>query len=158
MLRDNWDGTERRAAWDGIERRRIIRYEENDGPVVERERYVEHHVQPPRQVSHSDSHSSGPKWLSPNITMPIIFAVVSTISGFVFNLYDKVTALEFKQISTTEKFEEVKHQRDEMQGQYKELDTKLQTKFKEYDTNRQKMDDHINSVEETVLELYRRKQ
>lgn len=150
MLRDNWDGIDRRdgydrrTSWDGIDRRRSIRYEERrmddiDGPVIERERIIEV-SQKPEQTP------SSPKWLSPGITMPIIFSVITAIGGFIFNLYDKITALEYKETTIFEKITDIKT-----------VDTELRTLIKDQEKVNQRMADHISSVEETVMELYRQK-
>lgn len=135
MIRNEWDGIDRRAN----DRRRTVRYEERrihddemDTAVVERERVIE--VQAPTQPE-----STTPKWLSSSLMIPIIFSLITTVSGFVFNLYNRVTALEYKQGSIVEKVDEIK------------------SKFKEDDTAMQKMTDHINSVESTVMEIFRQK-
>lgn len=145
MLRNEWDGQDRRSQWDGRDRRRTVRYEERtmrddetDTAIIERERVVE--VQAPPVVPTN----TGIKWLSPGVTIPILFSVLTTISGFVFTLYNKVQALEYKQTTIFEKLDE-----------NKQTIVEIKSQFKDQDAARQKLSEHISSVEETVMELFR---
>lgn len=134
MIRNEWDGIDRRTN----DRRRTVRYEERrmhdddmDTSIVERERVIEVQSQQP------ESHS--PKWLSSSLMIPIIFSLITTVSGFVFNLYNRVTALEYKQSTIIEKVDELKN------------------KTKEDEVSKQKINEHLDSVEETVMEIFRQK-
>jgi hypothetical protein len=146
MMRNDWDGTDRRSQWDGRDRRRTVRYEERtlrddetDTAIVERERVIE--VQAPPAPP-----AQGLKIFSPGVTIPILFSVLTTIAGFVFTLYNKVQALEYKQQTIFEKIDENKVTIAEIKAQ-----------FKEQDSSKQKLSEHISSVEETVMELFRQK-
>lgn len=144
MLRNDWDGTDRRSQWDGRDRRRTVRYEERtvrddeqDTAIIERERVIEVQAPPAPQ-------QSGIKWLSPGVMIPILFSILTTISGFVFSLYNKVQTLEYKQATIFEKMDE-----------NKQTIADIKTQFKEQDSARQKLSEHISSVEETVMEMFR---
>jgi len=142
MLRNNWDGIDRRNQWDGSDRRRANRYDELDSPVIERERIIE-----VAQSQSQSPQSSQPKWLSPGITMPIIFSLLMSIGGFVFTLYNKVASLEYKQSTIFEKMDDLK-----------QTDLELKGMFKDQEIVKQKLLDRISSIEETVMESLRHKQ
>lgn len=92
------------------------------------------------------SESSGFKLWSNGTLISICFSIITAIGGFVFKLYNNVTTLEYKQQTIFEKLEEQKQAINE-----------LKLMIKESDNDRKKIDDHISSIEETMMELYRRK-
>lgn len=104
--------------WDGYERRQTPR---NDDHYYEPEILIEKPKSPFN-------------WA---IIIPIIFTVLSTISGFLFGLYNRTTALENKQNIFQEKIDERKKEIQEMKEQLK------------------KIDDKIDSVDLSIMEMYR---
>jgi predicted DNA-binding ArsR family transcriptional regulator len=134
---NGWDGVERRT----IERRYGSEYDRADSTIVERvEHVVEVPVQKPQESAPSSKFFSNGTWIS------ICFSVLVTVSGFVFNLYKDVTSLTYKQQTIFEKIDEIKVSIND-----------LKTSIKDVDTTRNKMEEHISSIEETVMELYRHK-
>lgn len=72
-----------------------------------------------------------------SILVPIIFTILSTISGFIFGLYTKITNIEYKQTQFQEKLEERKADIQEIKSNIKNIDEK------------------IDSNDMTMMELYR---
>ena len=82
-------------------------------------------------------------WLA---IIPIILTILTPIAGFIFNLYDKSNELEYKIKSMGEKLDERKVDLVEMDEMIKKQDTKFE-----------KIQNQLNSIEQTMMELYRRK-
>lgn len=142
---NSWDGEDRRTrSWDGVERRHSVWYNTERRHPEETEvieRVVE--VSPPAPVVQE---SSSFKLFSNGALISICFSIITAISGFVFNLYEKVTTLEYKQQTIFEKIDE-----------NKVVIADLRNSIKESDAGKQKLNEHMSSIEETIMELYRQK-
>jgi hypothetical protein len=138
MIRRNSNGYGRDSRWDDYDRRQYARYDD-DNTVTER--IIE--VQTPASSSQV---SAGSKFLSNGALISICFSVIATVCGFVFKLYDNVNTLDYKQQTIFEKLDEQKQS---------VLELKIQ--IKEAELGKQKLNEHISSIEETIMELYRRK-
>ena len=93
-----------------------------------------------RLTPRNDDYYHEPKPKSPfnwSILIPIVFTILSTISGFIFGLYTKITNLEYKQNVFQEKLDERKKDIQEINDQLKQTENKM------------------DSLDTTVMELYR---
>jgi len=109
--------------WDGFERR-----SRND-------EYYHHYEPEPKPIKQY--------W---GIIIPLAFTLLSTISGFIFNLYEKITALDFKHTTTLEKIDDRK----------KDLE-RLEKLIEKNALDDEKQKEQVNSMETTMMEIYRRK-
>lgn len=126
----------RTEEWDGIDRRRYDRnrfddYDRPDTTIIER---VESEQKPYQQKV---------QWIS---IIPIVLTIVGTGGTFIFNLYDKVAELNYKQATVFEKLTENKKEFEE-----------LKLLLKESEKSKEKIVDQISSMEQTIMEIYRRK-
>lgn len=91
--------------------------------------------------------SSGFKWLSNSTLLSIMFAIITSVGGFVFKLYERTNTLEYRQASIIEKMAEIK-----------KFDEDNQNSIKEVEKTQLKINEHISSIEQTMMELYRSSQ
>lgn len=136
-----------RSRWDGVERRRYRRASDGiDEEGMEQLRYINRMVVPDSPPQNTNQSSSF-KLFSSGTALSICFSVLTAVSGFVFGLYKQVTALEYKQQTIFERMDDTKQEF---------IDLKLS--IKEAEGNRLKLAEHISSIEETIMELYRNQQ
>lgn len=133
-----WDGPDRRISnWDGVDRRQPDWYQDDRRPHEEViERVVEIPAPEPKQS----------KFFTPSLMVPIAFTVTTALGGFIFDLYKNVTSLEYKQNTIFEKLSEMK-----------QMDTDIKASIKSVEEARSKTDEHISSIEQTMMEMYRSK-
>jgi hypothetical protein len=75
-----------------------------------------------------------------------VISILATVITFGASLYNRVSNLEVKQNTAVEKIEEVKRDM-----------TDIKNVLKEQDKSQKSLDGHISSIEETMMQLYRKK-
>lgn len=135
MIRNEWDGQDRRISRDENDRRHW-----RDDGGIDRERIIE--IQHPQPL-HVPSNN---KWMAPGVIIPIVLAILAPSGGFIFDLYNRVSAIDYKQTSLSEKITD-----------NKTIVTDLKIQLKEIEQRDQKLEKHISSVEQSVMEMYRQK-
>jgi hypothetical protein len=131
-------------AWDGRERRGVPRHSDDyDGD--ERRHHIDHVViEQPKPFEPAKPAQS---WMQSNASLlSICLVIVSSGGGFIFDLYNRVKDLEYKSQTIFEKIAENKVLAEEIKGM-----------IKEQDKNKKEVEQQINSLEDTIMQLYRKK-
>ncbi len=127
--------------WDGHERRRVPPVYEYDGE--ERRNDLQHITIEQKTSPESTKPQVG--WVQSNIgVIGICIGIISSGGTAVFDLYNKVKDLEYKQTTLFEKITENKHLAEE-----------IKSMIKDGDKSRKQLEDQINSLEDTIMQMYR---
>jgi hypothetical protein len=126
MLREHYDDDRRqdlytdRRSWDGIERRQIVEH-------------IEHFVEPPKEK----------KPIIPLSAMiPILYALLSGVFVFAWNMHDKQLSLEYNIKQLADKFTD--HEKD---------DIEFKQNFKDIKIEIDKLEKQLLSYDSTLIEL-----
>jgi hypothetical protein len=84
------------------------------------------------------------KWFNDVNWVALLYPVIGVIFGWVFHVNERVTALEYKQLTLIERHAEHIKTDDEFKNLINQLDKKVDG-----------IQEHIRSVEETMMEMYR---
>ena len=132
------------SSWDGRERRGMSRqYDDYDGD----DRRGSHHVdtvviEHPKQ---QEPQKSSQSWMQANASLlGICMGMIASGGGFIFDLYDRIRDLEYKQTTTSEKIAE-----------NRQLAEEIKAMIKESDKNKKEVEQQINSLEDTIMQMYR---
>ena len=141
---DDFYDNRQSSSWDGRERRGISR-QSNDYDGDDRRN---HHVDTVViEQQKPEVPKSATSWFQTNSTiLGIVMLIITSIGGFVFDLYNKVKDLEYKQTTIFEKLTE-----------NKALGEEIKLMVKESDKNKKEVEQQINSLEDTIMQLYRKK-
>jgi hypothetical protein len=126
-----------------------INREEADRRQAEHRRYIYDYQEPitierVQDTSESSSNNKGFKLLSSSTMIGICFSIITGVGGFVLKLYDKTNDLEYKYTTMVEKMDDNKKVFADLNNLMKELEKSLT-----------KTNEHMSSMEQTIMELYR---
>jgi len=147
---DFYDNRQLSSSWDGRERRGTSR-QSNDYDGDDRRNHHVDTVVIEQQVIEQQQKSEPSKpvqnWLQANIgILGLLVAICTPVGTFVIDLYDKVRDLEYKQSTIFEKLAE-----------NKSLGEEIKLMIKESEKNKKEVEQQINSLEDTIMQLYRKK-
>ncbi len=131
------------SSWDGRERRGMSRqYDDYDGDD-RRSHHVDtvviEHPKPQEPQKSSQS------WMQANASLlGICMGMIASGGGFIFDLYDRIRDLEYKQTTTSEKIAE-----------NRQLAEEIKAMIKESDKNKKEVEQQINSLEDTIMQMFR---
>lgn len=134
-------------AWDGRERRNVSRSNRDDYDGEDRR---SHHVdnititQSPASTTNEPAKSSQNWFQANSVILGLLFSIVASGVTFFFDLYNAVRDLEYKQGNTSEKIAE-----------NRQLAEEIKVMIKEADKNKKEVEQQINSLEDTIMQLYR---
>lgn len=127
--------------WDGHERRRIPPAYDYDGD--ERRNDLQHIIIEPKTIP--ETPKSSQSWMQANASLlSICLVIISSGGGFIFDLYNRVKDLEYKQSTIFEKIAE-----------NKQLAEEIKLLIKDGDKTRKQIEEQINSLEDTIMQMYR---
>jgi|688.fasta_scaffold113623_6 hypothetical protein len=131
-------------AWDGRERRGVSRHlDDYDGD--DRRHHIDQVV-----IEHTtpkEAPKAPQSWFQSNAALlGITFTLFSSGGTFIFDLYNRVRDLEYKSQTIFEKIAENRELAEEIKGM-----------IKEQDKNKKEVEQQINSLEDTIMQLYRKK-
>lgn len=136
------------SSWDGRERR-VAQRQYDDYDYDGDDRRGGHHVDtvviehPKSQEPVKPSQS----WVQANASLlGICLGMIASGGGFIFDLYDRIRDLEYKAQTVTEKIAENRQIAEEIKGM-----------IKESDKNKKEVEAQINSLEDTIMQMYRKK-
>jgi len=140
---DFYDNRHSMSSWDGHERRGIQR-PLNDYDGDDRRHQVDTVVIEKQKPEPSKPVQS---WFQAN---SVLLGILLTLGGsgtkFLVDLYDKVRDLEYKQSTIFEKLAE-----------NKALGEEIKLMIKESEKNKKEVEQQINSLEDTIMQMYRKK-
>lgn len=131
--------------WDGHEERRRIPPALSIYDGDERRNDLQHIIIEPKIIPVTPKSSQS--WMQANASLlSICVVIVSSGGGFIFDLYNRVRDLEYKAQTTVEKIAENRQLAEEIKGM-----------IKESDKNKKEIEAQINSLEDTIMQMYRKK-
>ena len=125
--------------WDGIEKRieaSTLRAMNSAWDGIDRRQ--QSNLTTIDKVNQSSNSSQGmTKFFSNGTVISILFSIIVTSGSFIFDLYNRIRDLEYKHTNILERLVDISKQNEDLKKQIKEFDA------------------HINSVEESVMQIYR---